>query len=145
MAGELRKGRPEGGGLLHVEADRLGSLAEVERLGIERGGGLGAAVGDDLRVASVAIFLIVWVAPPVPAGISRPTMTFSLRPTSRSRLPCVAASVSTRVVSRNEAAEMKDRVCRLALVTPKRIGAPFAGSRPEAIALSFSLSKGEET
>jgi hypothetical protein len=32
------------------------------------------------------------------------------------------ASVSTRVVSWNEAAEMKLRVCKLALVMPSRIG-----------------------
>ena len=32
------------------------------------------------------------------------------------------------------------RVCRLALVMPSRIGAPLAGSRPLAIAFSFSSS-----
>src|SRR6266566_1191122 len=42
---------------------------------------------------------------PVPAGISRPTMTFSFRPSSVSCLPLTAASVSTRVVSWNEAAQ----------------------------------------
>src|SRR5262245_64800365 len=36
---------------------------------------------------------------PVPAGIRRPTMTFSLSPSSVSALPLTAASVSTRVVS----------------------------------------------
>jgi hypothetical protein len=70
------------------------------------------------------------VAPPVPAGISRPTMTFSFRPTSLSRLPCTEASVSTRVVSWKDAAEMKDRVCSDALVIPSRIGSPCAGGRP---------------
>ena len=54
--------------------------------------------------------------PPVPAGIRRPTMTFSLRPSSESALPLTAASVRTRVVSWNDAAEMKERVWRLALV-----------------------------
>ena len=70
--------------------------------------------------------------PPVPAGISRPTMTFSFRPSSVSALPLTAASVSTRVVSWNEAAEMKLRVCRLALVIPSRTGTPVAGSLPSA-------------
>ena len=63
---------------------------------------------------------------PVPAGISRPTMTFSLRPLSVSILPWTEASVSTRVVSWNEAAEMKLRVCSDALVMPSRTGLPSA-------------------
>ena len=63
---------------------------------------------------------------PVPAGISRPTITFSLRPSSVSTLPWTAASVSTRVVSWNEAAEMKLRVCRRALVMPSSTGLPSA-------------------
>ena len=66
------------------------------------------------------------IMPPVPAGISRPTMTFSFRPSSVSILPLTAASVSTRVVSWNEAAEMNDRVCRLALVMPSNTGTPSA-------------------
>jgi hypothetical protein len=41
----------------------------------------------------------------------RPTITFSLRPSSVSTLPWTAASVRTRVVSWNDAAEMKLRVC----------------------------------
>ena len=49
-------------------------------------------------------------------------MTFSLRPSSVSILALTAASVSTRVVSWNEAAEMNERVCRLALVMPSRTG-----------------------
>src|SRR3954468_6454451 len=44
---------------------------------------------------------------PVPAGMRRPTMTFSLRPRRWSTRPAMLASVSTRVVSWNEAAEMK--------------------------------------
>src|ERR1700733_6414591 len=36
-------------------------------------------------------------AAPVPAGMSRPTITFSLRPSSVSTLPLTAASVRTRV------------------------------------------------
>ena len=63
---------------------------------------------------------------PVPAGISRPTITFSLRPWSVSTLPCTAASVSTRVVSWNDAAEMKLRVCSDALVMPSSTGLPTA-------------------
>jgi hypothetical protein len=49
---------------------------------------------------------------PVPAGIRRPTMTFSFRPRSSSRLPMMAASVSTRVVSWKDAAEMNESVDR---------------------------------
>ena len=49
-------------------------------------------------------------------------MTFSFRPSSVSVLPLTAASVRTRVVSWNEAAEMNDRVCRLALVMPSSTG-----------------------
>ena len=63
---------------------------------------------------------------PVPAGIRRPTMTFSLSPLSVSILPWTEASVSTRVVSWNEAAEMKLRVCSDALVMPSSTGLPSA-------------------
>ncbi len=45
-------------------------------------------------------------------------MTFSLRPRNSSRLPMMAASVSTRVVSWNEAAEMNESVDSEALVIP---------------------------
>ncbi len=71
---------------------------------------------------------------PVPAGISRPTMTFSFRPSSASALPLTAASVSTRVVSWNEAAEMNDFVCRLALVMPSSTGTAEAGFLPSSFA-----------
>src|SRR6187431_2370338 len=47
---------------------------------------------------------------PVPAGISLPMMTFSLRPTRLSLAPLMAASVSTRVVSWNEAAARNEDV-----------------------------------
>ena len=67
------------------------------------------------------------IAAPVPAGIRRPTMTFSFRPSSVSTLPLTAASVSTRVVSWKDAAEMKERVCRLALVMPSSTGTPTRG------------------
>jgi hypothetical protein len=55
---------------------------------------------------------------PVPAGIRRPTITFSLRPVKASIRPDTEASVRTRVVSWKEAAEMNEFVCRLALVIP---------------------------
>src|SRR3977135_2025775 len=55
---------------------------------------------------------ILAIEAPVPAGISRPTMTFSLRPSSGSTLPLTAASVSTRVVSWNEAAQHRRFRCR---------------------------------
>jgi hypothetical protein len=45
-------------------------------------------------------------------------MTFSLSPRSPSRLPMIAASVSTRVVSWKEAAEMNESVDSDALVMP---------------------------
>ena len=54
-------------------------------------------------------------------------MTFSLRPSSVSILPMIEASVSTRVVSWKEAAEMKERVCSEALVMPSSTGLPVAG------------------
>ena len=60
---------------------------------------------------------------PVPAGIRRPTMTFSFRPRSSSRLPMIAASVSTRVVSWKDAAEMNESVDSDALVMPSSTSA----------------------
>jgi hypothetical protein len=48
----------------------------------------------------------LWI--PVPAGIKCPMMIFSLSPLRSSRAPRTAASVRTRVVSWNEAAEIKD-------------------------------------
>src|SRR6266567_952551 len=77
---------------------------------------------------------------PVPAGISRPTMTFSLSPSRVSTLPFTAASVSTRVVSWNEAAEMNERVCSEALVIPNSTGCALAGLRPSALARSLTSS-----
>jgi hypothetical protein len=47
-------------------------------------------------------------------------------------LACTAASVSTRVVSWNEAAEMNERVCSEALVMPSSTGWPVAGFLPSA-------------
>ena len=54
----------------------------------------------------------------MPAGMSFPMMTFSLRPMSGSDLPSMAAWVSTRVVSWNDAADSHDSVARDALVIP---------------------------
>ena len=67
---------------------------------------------------------------PVPAGMTRPTMTFSLRPRRPSTLPLIAASVSTRVVSWKLAAEMKLSVDSDALVMPRSSGRPMAGVPP---------------
>ena len=44
---------------------------------------------------------------PVPAGINLPIATFSFKPNKWSVLDAVAASVSTRVVSWKEAADIK--------------------------------------
>ncbi len=79
-----------------------------------------AMLGDALEIGLIM--------PPVPAGIRRPTMTFSFSPSSISLLPFTAASVRTRVVSWNDAAEMKLRVCREALVMPSRTGLPVSAS-----------------
>ena len=60
----------------------------------------------------------------------RPTMTFSLRPRSVSMEPLMLASVSTRVVSWNDAAEMKESVESEALVMPRSRLRPIAGRPP---------------
>ena len=67
---------------------------------------------------------------PVPAGISLPMMMFSLSPNSWSDLPSMAASVSTRVVSWNEAADSQLSVASEALVIPISSGRPSAGRFP---------------
>ena len=56
---------------------------------------------------------------PVAAGISLPMITFSLRPSRRSILPSIDASVSTFVVSWKEAAERNDSVASDAFVMPE--------------------------
>ena len=66
-------------------------------------------------------------------------MTFSLRPVRRSTLPLIAASVSTLVVSWNDAAEMKLSVERLALVMPRSSGSAVAGSPPALLDLLVGL------
>src|ERR1700676_2339053 len=78
---------------------------------------------------------------PVPAGIKRPMITFSLSPTSRSTLPLMADSVSTRVVSWNDAAEMKLSVDSDAFVIPSSSGSAIAGSPPRVSTRPFSSSK----
>ena len=67
-------------------------------------------------------------------------MTFSLRPSSVSALPLTAASVSTRVVSWNEAAEMNERVCSEALVMPSSTGCAVAGFLPSATERALTSS-----
>src|SRR3546814_10493169 len=68
-------------------------------------------------------------------------MTFSFRPLSVSILPWTDASVSTRVVSWNDAAEMNDRVWSEALVIPSSTGLPSASLRPSAAALALIRSE----
>ena len=80
-----------------------------------------------------------WNAKPVPAGINRPTMTFSFRPRNSSRLPMMAASVKTRVVSWKEAAEMKLSVDNDALVIPNKMLLNVAGILPSARRASLVL------
>ncbi len=77
---------------------------------------------------------------PVPAGMSLPMMTFSLRPRSRSILPEIAASVSTRVVSWNDAAESQDAVLSAALMRPSSTVCAMAGSPPSLSALALDSS-----
>src|SRR5437762_8220120 len=67
---------------------------------------------------------------PVPAGMSLPMMMFSLRPSRWSLLPSMAASVSTRVVSWNDAADNHESVASDALVMPMSSGRPSAGVLP---------------
>ena len=68
-------------------------------------------------------------------------MTFSLRPRRRSTRPAIDASVRTRVVSWNEAAETNESVERDAFVIPRRSGRPCAGLPPAATIRSFSSRK----
>jgi hypothetical protein len=60
-----------------------------------------------------------WNARLVPPGTRRPTMTFSFMPRRPSRLPMTAASVSMRVVSWNDAAEMNESLDSEALMVPE--------------------------
>src|SRR5229473_2958118 len=90
---------------------------------------------------STRVSIRLYLGRPVPAGIRRPIITFSLSPTSRSTLPLIAASVSTLVVSWNEAAEMKLSVESEALVIPSNSGSAIAGSPPLVKTRPFSSSK----
>src|SRR2546426_627864 len=75
---------------------------------------------------------------PVPAGMRWPMMMFSLSPKRSSRAPRIAASVRTRVVSWNDAAEMNDCVVRLALVIPRSRCSVVAGLSPFLITRSLT-------
>ena len=72
--------------------------------------------------------------------MSRPTTTFSFKPRRWSRLPVTAASVSTRVVSWNDAAEMNDSVAKAALVMPFNTRSYVTSSLSSACNRSFSAS-----
>ncbi len=78
---------------------------------------------------------------PVPAGMSLPMMTFSFSPIRLSDLPSIAASVRTRVVSWNDAADSHDSVASDAFVIPMRIWRPLAGSPPSLTTRRFSSVK----
>ena len=65
-------------------------------------------------------------------------ITFSLKPLSSSTLPKVAALVKTRVVSWNDAAEIKLSVSSEALVMPSKIGSASAGFPPFSEIDSFA-------
>ena len=60
-------------------------------------------------------------------------ITFSFRPSRRSRLPSIAASVSTFVVSWNDAAERNDSVASDAFVMPRISGSYVASSPPSSL------------
>ena len=57
-------------------------------------------------------------------------MMFSFRPSSESVRDSIAASVSTRVVSWNDAADSHESVASDALVMPISSGRPSAGRLP---------------
>jgi len=64
-------------------------------------------------------------------------ITFSLRPSNGSFFPRIEASVRTRVVSWNEAADKKLLVSRAALVIPRITLCAVAGIPPEIITSRF--------
>ena len=78
---------------------------------------------------------------PVPAGISLPMMMFSLRPSSESERDSMAASVSTRVVSWNDAADSHESVASDALVMPMSSGRPSAGVLPSSTSTRLASAK----
>src|SRR5918997_4824999 len=75
---------------------------------------------------------------PVPAGMSLPMMMFSLSPLSPSLRLSMAASVSTRVVSWNDAADSHESVASDALVMPISSGRPSAGVLPSWTSVRFT-------
>src|SRR6185369_10669203 len=83
----------------------------------------GAYVGD---FSSSTTCKRLYAGRPVPAGMSRPMMTFSLMPRRSSVLPQIAASVRTLVVSWKDDALMKDSVDSDAFVIPSNIGSATA-------------------
>jgi hypothetical protein len=64
-------------------------------------------------------------------------MMFSLRPSSESDFDSMAASVSTRVVSWNDAADSHDSVASDALVMPISSGRPSAAVLPSCTSCRF--------
>jgi hypothetical protein len=146
--GFAEKAAPKGG-LFCLSEKRRRAYSAGDGSSLAMSVSIGAAVSapEVLRRSSrirssrdVAIRRIWVMVPPVPAGTRRPTMTFSLSPCRVSILPATAASVSTLVVSWNDAAEMNDGVCSDALVIPSRTGVPTAGLRPSSTRRSFALS-----
>src|SRR5512135_3443765 len=93
--------------------------------------------GTKSRFTNVFLYFAI----PVPAGMTLPMITFSFRPRSSSSMPLMAASVSTRVVSWNDAADTKLSVVSDAFVMPRRSGLPWAGAPPSVFTLSFSSWK----
>ena len=83
--------------------------------------------GEQLSAIIVSTVTFPYRGRPVPAGMSLPMMTFSLRPSSGSLRPLIAASVRTRVVSWNEAADSHESVASDAFVMPMSSGRPEAG------------------
>ena len=83
------------------------------------------AISSSVLICTVLYFFI-----PVPAGISVPIITFSFSPINSSVFPFIAASVSTLVVSWNDAADKKLSVASDAFVIPSNTLFPVAGLRP---------------
>ena len=76
---------------------------------------------------------------PVPAGINLPIITFSFNPRRLSMDPAMLASVSTLVVSKNDAALIKLSVLKEALVIPRIRDSATAGCRREGKAQHVNL------
>ena len=80
--------------------------------------------------SSLAIFSASANAKPVPAGIKPPMIIFSFNPSSVSFLPRIAASVNTRVVSWNDAADKNESDFNDARVIPSKTGFTTGGCLP---------------